>query len=945
MNEQFHNLNQLLLNAMDNYADRICFQVRRGKRFQSISYRRFQRYAFRLAHYFRQQGINAGERVAIVADNPLEWIVVYIAGLLAGGAVVPLHAWWPRERLKNALKDSGACLAVVQGEAQPWLLEAVGESLPALCSVLIVGDEGVSSPGVATVSTIMSRAIGDEAEAAIRAHAVQVPAEALALIYYKSSRPLGAMFTHTHRLAAMESMAEWFPLDEDDVALTPLFSWSLATLDATLYYFVSGVPHVVTGRRVEEESPRLTPPTIVLTTPSGFEEFYTNVMVDINQLPSARRTMFQWALNMGRQYVEAGLAASKKLRDDYARANSMFFSRIRGQFGGRVRRVYSTGAPLRRDLSEFAEIVGITALNLYSLTEAGGFPIISRPDARRPDSCGQVAPEFQVRIADDGEVLVRGKSVMCGYWRQPELTAEVFDGEGWLHTGDLGRFDQDGFLYLTGHKQAVISLSTGRTIMPTAIESALTDTAVIAQAAVFGEGRPYLSALIVPDGGAISSYLQAESGKGQSSTALDPDIVRSLIDRAVGEVNKLLDGWVQLKAYELLPKPFSQEQGEVTSANKLCREIIARRYASQIEAMYPQTLLLNKPTQVTRVELEPEELHELLAKQDLLDAWLADAGIEFLFDLAREKQIDPPSMVHISDTVATIAQMHNEEKPLSTAFIVGDPVFIARHLAESEIQLQRYDHIRRMRQVVTNLARMVDGLVLAYVLDKHGYVRGIYKILSSLPKDFDDMLLGPQFRRHATISRVCNAVVFFVPTGGHQVRVFADGKLVGRYSNGNWSAEEIEEVGRTIANLAETKGYDLLLVRRILRCAFKMSEDNLGAIFIIGQAEAVLSRSDPPEISGSALLKEAKIADLADQEIVNFAKQDGATIIDREGTFRGCMVLLRPDAATQAEIGPGKGARHSSAAKMSAETQCLAVVVSQDGPITVYDAGQRVLSL
>jgi DNA integrity scanning protein DisA with diadenylate cyclase activity len=177
------------------------------------------------------------------------------------------------------------------------------------------------------------------------------------------------------------------------------------------------------------------------------------------------------------------------------------------------------------------------------------------------------------------------------------------------------------------------------------------------------------------------------------------------------------------------------------------------------------------------------------------------------------------------------------------------------------------------------------------------------------------------------------------------VRVFADGQLAGRYSNGDWSPESISRVEGVISQLVKQKKYNPALIRRLLRCAFQMSEENTGAIFIIGHAETVLKLADAPQISHFALLVSDELDNMTDRELINFAKQDGATLVDVAGKFRGCMVLLRPDAGTKAEIGAGKGARHSSAAKMSAEAACLAITVSQDGPITLYESGRRVLSL
>ena len=415
---------------------------------------------------------------------------------------------------------------------------------------------------------------------------------------------------------------------------------------------------------------------------------------------------------------------------------------------------------------------------------------------------------------------------------------------------------------------------------------------------------------------------------------------RALLQQAVDEINAQLDRWAQIKQFHVLDPSVDRES---LSVELVERHRTAERYAAQIEAMYPSSIQLEE-TEVTRVHVDPERLRELLEKESILDAWLSDAGIGFLFELARDKQIDTPSMVHIADAAATIAQMEHEEKPLSTALIVGDPMRIGRVLPASQIQLLRHGHIRRMRRLLVTMATMVDGLVLGYVVDKFGYVRGVHR-LEAVMEEPGQLLLGPQFRRHAAISRHCDAVVFFVPSGGRHVRVFADGQLVGRYANGDWSPDNMSQVDQVITKLVDEKKYDRGLVQRVLRCAFQMSEENLGAIYLLGDADAVLERSDASKIGSFVTFINTDVDRLSDRELINFAKQDGATMIDVHGRFRGCMVLLRPGAGTPAEISPGKGARHSSAAKMSAEADCLAITVSQDGPVTVYASGQQILSL
>jgi len=950
MSNKALNLNQILLAAMDRFAGRTCFLIRQGRYYQHISYHRFQRMALRLAKTFLDYGINKGERIAIAADNSLEWMVAYVAALLAGGVAVPLRVTLAPDTLLHILKDSAASLVILQDVQAIKIISTSlitkRDELPALHTIMAIVEPEISLPSnVVSLTTLLNQSplLTLDERKLIQTHATEIAPQAISAIYYvttESGEVVGAIFDHGQSLIALRNIQEWFTINDDDVAFTMLPWSSPSSLIAALHYFLGGIPNApINDYEAVFENMQQVSPTVMLDIPYTWERMYESYMRWIAEQPESSQEVFKWAIAKAQEYRQAGASAPAQLRQEYARADMTFFSDFRGRIGGRMRRLYSAGASLPQELAEFFEAVGLPMFNVYSLTEAGGFPTVSRPGQSKTNSCGKTAPGFEVKIAEDGEILVRGQTVMRRYWRQPDKTHLAIDTDGWLHSGDIGHFGADGYLHITGRKHHLLVLSTGRKIAPLAIESALTASPFISQAAIFGESKPYVSAMIVPDLDALAEYF-LDDGVDVPSTGHPR--VKELLDEVIGQINTRLDRWEQIREYNLLDQPLTQDTGELTPSMRISRHVVTERYASQIEAMYPITTQIDKK-EVTQVQIDPEHLRELLEKENILDAWMTDAGIEFLFDLARARQIDAPSMVSICDTAASIAQMENEEKALSTAIIVGDPVRIGRVLPASQVQLLYHDHIRRMRKTLVTLAKMVDGIVMGYVVDRYGYVRGVNKLDVELDKT--PGFLGPQFRHHAAISKQCNAVVFYVPAGGRQVRVFADGQLVGRYANGDWQPDRVGQVDEIMANLARKKNYDTELVLRILRCAFHMSEQNLGAIWLIGNANKIMKHSDASELSSFAAIVSASINDLTDRELINFAKQDGATVIDITGEFKGCMVLLRPHADTTAEIGPGKGARHSSAAKMSAETDCLAITVSQDGPITIYDSGQRVLSL
>ncbi|MEM6456709.1 MAG: AMP-binding protein [Acidobacteriota bacterium] len=1008
-------LNQALLQAMDVYGQRhsrrgllpICFRLLQADgRWRDLSYRHFRHLALTLAHGFERCGLAAGMRVALVGDNDLDWLLSYVACLFNGATIVPLSPALPPELLHFIVRDAEAHWVITDdalrahfaadgdgepdaaaGDAPPLRILTFGHGAPA-------GGTGDGGDPPSTITALLRQRLDLDAIDTTRKRALAVPATQLATLQYtrvEGGRPRGAMFRQMERLASLRSLAQWMRFDDDDLAFT-VTPWSDAIfLDATLHYFVSGMPNALgRNRQVVFDTVQQASPTLVVTTPNALERVYNEIIVpEIARLPESSQRVFDWALATAKHYRAAGDAADDDLRDRHRRADMTFFSAIRGRLGGRFRRFYVTGASLSDALRETLDAIGLPVYVIYSLTEAGG--MVTAVDPARPRrGCGPPAPDFEVRLDEDSEVRVRGPAVMRGYWAQEAVSQRVLDDDGWLRTGDLGEIDDDGTLAITGRKRAVMVLSTGHKVSPEAIESALVASPSIAHAAVIAEGRPYVSALLVPaldaliekvgidephadagdadagdgasddgrEGGQRSSLVlradaatanplpwiwRSPQSDGEDMTTHAHPKVQALVDQDVARVNVGLDRWRRIVKYVLV----EQEQGETArlfqDESDRWRPLITQRYARHIDALYPRAARHRQT--ITRVQVGPERLQELLEKERILNAWMSDAGIEYLLDLARRKSIDATAMVHICDTVAGIAQMENESRPLSTALIIGDPARIARELDEGPLQLLRHEHIRRTRRSLVRLATMVDGDSFGYVVDPHGYVRGIRRLPKYPPEGDGGRLFGPRFRQHAQISERAGAMVFYVPSGGHQARVFTDGEIVGRYAHGDWQPEHLGNLREVMGRLREQGVYDLDLVRRLLRCAFRMTEVSHGALFLLGDADAVLERSDAPEISHIAWIERTPIDELSDEELITFARQDGATVIDLDGTFRSCMVLLRPHADTVADTTPGRGARHSSAAKMTAEVRCLAVTVSQDGPITLFEGGQTILTL
>ncbi|MGE5236112.1 MAG: AMP-dependent synthetase/ligase [Acidobacteriota bacterium] len=582
-------LRDLFQYVVDTYpARKAMLRIRAGKGWRELTLKEFERATRECAARLAAAGIQPGDRVALFCENRPEWPIVDFACHLIAAVSVPLYATLPADQVRYIVADCGAKLLVVSGkERARTALEAVG-GLP---GVRVVGVDPGLAEGLPCLADLPLPSKKQRREPP------PLQASDLASIIYTSGTtgdPKGVMLSHANFLCQVNTLTPMFPINERDICMSflPLSHVYERAVDYVFFRCGSQINYVESIERVPTQLVEIRP-TIMVSVPRLFERSYIKIISKIQQEGGAKKRLFEWGMRVGRQVREAawrGERASAFARGQYAVAKSRIFSKVLERLGGRLRFTISGGAPLAREVAEFFDIIGVQILQGYGLTESSPVIAVNTLEANRLGSVGRIPPGLEARIAPDGEILARGANIMMGYWHKPEATAEAIDKDGWLHTGDVGYIDGDGYLFITDRKKDIIVTSGGKNVAPQPIEGRLGATPYIAQAVLIGDKYPYLTALIVPNFENLEAHF-AEAGRGgidRESLAEHPD-TQSLIAEAVKAVNRDVAMHERVRRFSVLKREFSLEEGEITPTMKVRRRVVAERYHDLIEGMYLKT--------------------------------------------------------------------------------------------------------------------------------------------------------------------------------------------------------------------------------------------------------------------------------------------------------------------------------------------------------------------
>ena len=555
-----------------------------------ISSAELDRRVIRLHTTLIGEGLGKGDKVALLSENRWEWAVSDFAMMTAGIVSVPIYPTLPAEQIRYLLDHSESKAVLCSTAEQLAKIQEIRDQLPALNLVAVF--DSVEAEGVVGLRSL----IGDEqpsAEERARFDAAvdSVEPGSLASIIYTSGTtgvPKGVMLSHYNMASNIrDSLIE---VGVEDVALSFLPLCHVAERLADYVYFNSGAT-VAYAESIDTVAVNMgeVRPTFAVGVPRFFEKVYGRVMAAMADAPPPRRKIFEWAARVGTAatpYRLDGKPLPLTLKLKHRLADKLVFHKLRGRLGGRIKMFVSGAAPLPRHLAEFFYALGLPICEGYGLTETSPLVSINTLEDLKFGSVGKVIPNVEVRIADDGEIVVRGPNIMQGYYKMEQQTAEVMDGD-WFHTGDIGEFDEDEFLSITDRKKDMFKTSGGKYIVPAPIENLLKRSPFIETAVVIADQRNFPSALIVPDFPTLRGW--AESQGIECPTNQEYCANEQVVERVMSEVSELCSGLAQferIKKIALIGTDFSIDGGELTPTMKVRRRQVNEKYKDQIEELY-----------------------------------------------------------------------------------------------------------------------------------------------------------------------------------------------------------------------------------------------------------------------------------------------------------------------------------------------------------------------
>lgn len=569
----------LMLEATDHHQKPNAFQFKQNGQWLNVSTAEFVTRVEELFHGLNALGIEAGDRVAILSENRLEWAICDYAIQSLGAIVVPIYPTLSPVQVEALLQDCEARLVFVS--CLEMLEKVIGsrKRLPQLKYVIACA-KNIYQPGVMRLDTLykIGREGAAEHRGEFRRAIAKGNADDVATIIYTSGTtgvPKGAMLTHRNLVSNVLATLEVLPLNETDVELSflPLSHIFQRHVDYAAMRVGATIAYAENLNTVGDNMAEVRP-TFAAGVPRFFEKVRARILAQVESGSAGKRAIFNWAMRSGPKGIKHTIA------------DRLVFQKIRAKLGGRLRWFISGGAALQEEVAEFFFKVGLPILEGYGLTETSPVISFNKPGEARIGSVGRLVGDVELRIAPDGEILVRGSNVMKGYFRKPKETQDALR-DGWFHTGDVGVMNDDGFLQITDRKKDLIVTSTGKNIAPQPIENRLKMVPYFENVVLIGDRRNFITALVVPNLDALSSYARANK-----ITFADPQELphrREIHELAMKEIERRtedLAGYEKIRKIAFLDAPFTIDSGELTPTLKVKRNVVEAKFHARIEELY-----------------------------------------------------------------------------------------------------------------------------------------------------------------------------------------------------------------------------------------------------------------------------------------------------------------------------------------------------------------------
>ncbi|MDI9543855.1 MAG: long-chain fatty acid--CoA ligase [Pseudomonadota bacterium] len=586
-------------NRAEKYQYEPCVRYKKEGRYTDISWKEMQRMVTNLGLGLISLGVEKDDIVTIFSENCWQWLVADLASLSIGAADAPIYATNSGEEAAYIINDSGSRFLFVSDQDHLNRVLGVKSTLKGLKKIITFDPISAGDKDIISLDEVIKLGEEYKDKKSFDERLLSIEPEALATLIYTSGTtgpPKGVMLTHANLTAnILQCYASHPIIGHQDVALT-LLPWSHSlgrTVSVYLMLHIGAILSLAESFGTVMENMTEIRPTLMVSVPRLFEKIHAGIFSKVEKASPTKKKLFFWAVDVAMRAVDYRVQRKPmpwSLKIQYDLAESLIYSKLRHALGmDRIRIFINGGGALAVDIDRFFNGIGVNLHNGYGLTETSPVTNVNTFEVFEFGSVGPALPDTSVKIAEDGEILIKGPQVMKGYFNKPDDTKATFTADGWFMTGDIGRLDERGCLYITDRKKDIIITAGGKNVAPQNIENTLVTDPFIEQAVVIGEGRKYLSALIIPNFSELISYAKNQGIPFDDKADLirKPEIV-SFFDEKIKTLMKDYARVEQIRKFTLLPREFSIESGELTPTLKMKRKIINQNFAGEIEAMYKE---------------------------------------------------------------------------------------------------------------------------------------------------------------------------------------------------------------------------------------------------------------------------------------------------------------------------------------------------------------------